>query len=66
MTLLSLDPRFDFTTYAIQVYYIVYPYLKAPHKPFYKLVKTKEGKTLLCLGKDLYTIEWFESAIWGV
>jgi hypothetical protein len=28
MTLLSLDPQFDFTTYAIQVYYFVYPYLK--------------------------------------
>ena len=28
MALLSLDPRFDFTTYAIQVCYFVYPYLK--------------------------------------
>jgi hypothetical protein len=28
MTLLSLDPRFDFTTYAIQVCDFVYPYLK--------------------------------------
>jgi hypothetical protein len=28
MAPLSLDPRFDFTTYAIQVCYIVYPYLK--------------------------------------
>jgi hypothetical protein len=28
MTLLSLDPRFDFTIYAMQVCYFVYPYLK--------------------------------------
>jgi hypothetical protein len=28
MALLSLDPRFDFTIYAIQVCYFVYPYLK--------------------------------------
>jgi hypothetical protein len=28
MALLSLDPQFDFTTYAIQVCYFVYPYLK--------------------------------------
>jgi hypothetical protein len=28
MALLSLDPRFDFTTYAMQVCYFVYPYLK--------------------------------------
>jgi hypothetical protein len=28
MALLSLDPQFDFTTYAMQVCYIVYPYLK--------------------------------------
>ena len=34
MALLSLDPWFDFTTYAIQVYYIVYPYLKLHIKPF--------------------------------
>jgi hypothetical protein len=28
MALLSLDPRFDFTIYPIQVCHIVYPYLK--------------------------------------
>jgi hypothetical protein len=28
MELLSLDPQFGFTTYAIQVSYFVYPYLK--------------------------------------
>ena len=32
MTLLSLDPRFDFTTYAIPVCYLFLP--KALHKPF--------------------------------
>jgi hypothetical protein len=28
MALLSLDPRFDLTIYAIQIFYFVYPYLK--------------------------------------
>jgi hypothetical protein len=28
MALPSLDPRFDFTTYAMQVCYFVYPYIK--------------------------------------
>jgi hypothetical protein len=57
MALLSLDSRFNFTTYAIQVRYIVYPYLKLHINLFRSRRKQKEGKTLLCLDKELYTTE---------
>jgi hypothetical protein len=43
MALLSLDPRFDFTTNVMQVHYFVYPYLKAPHKPFRSRRKQKKA-----------------------
>jgi hypothetical protein len=35
----------------------------APQKPFRGWMKQKEGKTLLCLGKESYTIEEFENII---
>ena len=44
MALLSLDPRFGFTTYAIQVCYIVYPYLKPHINPFRDRRKQKKVK----------------------
>jgi len=62
MALLSLDPRFDFTTYAMQVCYSVYPYLKL-HINLFRGRRKQKAKTLLCLGEELYTIERFESTI---
>ena len=44
MTLLSMDPWFDFTTYAIQVCYIVYPYLKPHINLFRDRRKQKKAK----------------------
>ena len=44
MAPLSLDPRFDFTTYAIQVCYIVYPYLKLHINLFRSREKQKKAK----------------------
>jgi hypothetical protein len=41
MALLSLDPRFDFTIYAMQVcYFLSLP--KAPHRPFRSRRKQKK------------------------
>jgi hypothetical protein len=37
---------------------------KAPHKSFRSRMTQK--KAMLCLGKESYTIKWFESTIWGV
>ena len=44
MTLLSLDPQFDFTIYAIQVCYFVYPYLKLHINLFRSRRKQKKAK----------------------
>ena len=44
MVFLSLDPRFDFTTYAIQVCYIVYPYLKLHINLFRSRTKQQKAK----------------------
>jgi hypothetical protein len=44
MALLYLDPWFDFTTYAIQVCYIVYPYLKLHINLFRSKRKRKKAK----------------------
>jgi len=44
MALLSSDPRFDFTTYAIQVCYIVHPYLKLHINLFRSWRKQKRAK----------------------
>jgi hypothetical protein len=44
MALLSLDPRFEFTTYAIHVCYIVYPYLKLHINLFRSGRKRKKAK----------------------
>jgi hypothetical protein len=57
MTLLSLDPRFDFTIYAMQVCYFVYPYLKLHINLYRSRRKQKKAKTLLCLGEEIYTIK---------
>jgi hypothetical protein len=51
-----LDPQFDFTIYAIQVWYFVYPYIKL-HINLLEVGEKKEGKTLLCLDEEIYTIE---------
>jgi hypothetical protein len=37
---------------------------KAPHECFRSRMTQK--KAMLCLGEESYTIEWFESTIWGV
>jgi hypothetical protein len=44
MALLSLDPRFDFTIYAIQVCHFVYPYLKLHINLFRSRRKQKKAK----------------------
>jgi len=44
MALLSLDPQFDFTSYTIQVCYIVYPYLKLHINLFRSSRKQKKAK----------------------
>jgi hypothetical protein len=44
MALLSLDPRFDFTTYAMQVCYFVYPYIKLHIYLFRSRRKQKKAK----------------------
>jgi hypothetical protein len=44
MALLSLNPQFDFTTYAIQEGYIVYPYLKVHINLFRSRRKQKKEK----------------------
>ena len=49
MTLLSLDPRFDFTTYAIQVCYFVYPYPKLYINLFRSRRKQKKAKLCYAL-----------------
>jgi hypothetical protein len=51
MALLSLDPRFDFTIYAMQVCYFVYPYLKLHINLFRSRRKQKKAK--LC-----YALVW--------
>jgi hypothetical protein len=38
--------------------------LKAPHKSFRSRMTQK--KAMLCLGEESYTIERFESTIWGL
>ena len=48
MALLSLDPRFDFTTYAIQVCYFVYPYLKL-HINLLEVGENKRRQTIAML-----------------
>ena len=54
MALLSLDPLFDFTTYAIQVCYIVYPYLKPHINLFRDRRKQKKAKHYYALVR-IYT-----------
>jgi hypothetical protein len=44
MALISLDPRFDFTIYAIQVYHFVYPYLKLHINLFSSRRKQKKAR----------------------
>jgi hypothetical protein len=61
MALLSLDPRFDFTTYAIQVCYFVYPNLKLHINLFRSRRKQKKAKHCYALVR-IYT-PLFESAI---
>ena len=54
MALLSLDPLFDFTTYAVQVCYIVYPYLKLHINFFRSRRKSKKAKHCYALVR-IYT-----------
>jgi hypothetical protein len=54
MALLSLDPRFDFTTYAIQVCYIIYLYLKPHINLFRDRRKQKKAKHYYALVR-IYT-----------
>jgi hypothetical protein len=54
MTLLSLDPQFDFTTYAIQLCFIVYPYLKLHINLFRSRRKQKKAKHCYALVR-IYT-----------
>jgi hypothetical protein len=56
MALLSLDSQFDFTTNVMQVHCFVYPYLKL-HINLLEVGENKRGKTSLCLGEEIYTIE---------
>jgi hypothetical protein len=49
MTLLSLDPRFDFTIYTIQECHIVYPYLKLHINLFRSSRKQKKAKLCYAL-----------------
>jgi hypothetical protein len=49
MVLLSMDPRFDFTIYAIQVCHFVYPYLKLHIKLFRSRRKQKKAKLCYAL-----------------
>jgi hypothetical protein len=44
MALLSLDPRFDITIYAMQVCYFIYPYLKLHINLFRSRRKQKKPK----------------------
>jgi hypothetical protein len=52
MSLLSLDPRFDFTTYTIEVCYIVYPYLKLHINLFRSRGKQKKAKHCYALVRN--------------
>ena len=54
MALLSLDPQFDFTTYAIQVCYFVYLYLKLHVDLFRSRRKQKKAKHCYALVR-IYT-----------
>jgi hypothetical protein len=49
MVLLSLDTRFDFTIYAIQVCYFIYPYLKLHINLFRSRRKQKKAKLCYAL-----------------
>jgi hypothetical protein len=52
MSLLSLDPRFDFTAYTIQVCYLVYPYLKLHINLFRSRGKQKKAKHCYALVRN--------------
>jgi hypothetical protein len=49
MVFLSLDPHFDFTIYAIQVCYFVYPYQKLHINLFRSRRKQKKAKLCYAL-----------------
>ena len=52
MTLLSMDPGFDFTKYARKVCYIFHPYPKL-HISLFRDRMKKKATSKMCLGKEI-------------